>query len=190
MRSGGEADSEVSMKPTRHNSPTHGAPTHGAPTYGSATYGSATYGSATYGSATYGALRVCGVATGTLGAERAVVGSGRTRDLLSGMDRWRRGRLVVLFLCLLGLIGFQTVIPEIGFAEIAEHVVSVESRFCDRAHGGSVDRQNRMRKCLNFSGSWRLVLRRCCRTMSEAHGLRPVASGHRRPDNSLAPLLI
>ncbi len=102
----------------------------------------------------------------------------------------RLSRLGVLALVLFGLCNARYLPPELLSGEVVENLVSVDSRRQECESCYNSDRELRLRKSFNPRGCSQPVLRRCCRSLSNQINHRPRVAGHRRPDNSVAPLLI
>ncbi len=110
--------------------------------------------------------------------------------------RWITNRLVrwaAMSAILLGLFGSRTGIPELVTGEVIETVEVVDSinwRHHESETFSASDREFTRRKCVRQRGRNSNIVRFCCRHLSRDYRHSYLSVGHRRPDNSIAPLLI
>lgn len=102
-------------------------------------------------------------------------------------------RVALVAAILLGFVGSRASVSELVTGEIIETVEVVVS-FHGRHHESfsfcESDREFSRRRCVRHGGRNTNVVRCCCRCLSNTFENRHLSTGHRRPDNSIAPLLI
>lgn len=102
-------------------------------------------------------------------------------------------RVSLVFAILVGLIGSRGSVSEVVTGEVIETVevvVSFHSRHHESDSFFESDREFSRRKCVRHCGRNANVVRCCCCCLNNRFQNRHLSVGHRRPDNSLAPLLI
>lgn len=120
---------------------------------------------------------------------------GRVTDAMTFL-RWTAVRLVrwaAISAVLLGLLGSRASIPQLVSGEVIETievVVSVNWRQHESETFAASDRAFSRRKCVCNCGRSSNIVRGCCRHMGRDFRHCYMSVGHRRPDNSVAPLLI
>lgn len=102
-------------------------------------------------------------------------------------------RVALVAAILFGFVGSRASVSELVTGEIIETVEVVVSFHVRHHESDSLcesDREFSRRRCVRQCGRNTNLVRCCCRCLNNSFQNRHLSVGHRRPDNSIAPLLI
>jgi hypothetical protein len=102
-------------------------------------------------------------------------------------------RLAAISAVLFGLLGSRGLSTELAIGEVIETievVVSINWRHHESETFSASDREFSRRKCVRIHGRSTNIVRCCCRHFNPEIRYSFLSDGHRRPDNSIAPLRI